>query len=91
MVGSGARSSRGEIAANFSPKYDELEIFTVACVWVSLLFVPPTALAQRKPKIIMVTHGQAADSFWLIVRNGAEAAAEETKIDCNIVLRTNST
>ncbi len=29
----------------------------------------------------MVTHGQAADSFWLIVRNGAEAAAEETNSD----------
>ena len=45
------------------------------------LFVPLTALAQRKPKIIMVTHGQAADSFWLIVRNGAEAAAAETNSD----------
>jgi simple sugar transport system substrate-binding protein len=29
----------------------------------------------------MVTHGQAADSFWLIVRNGAEAAAAETDSD----------
>jgi simple sugar transport system substrate-binding protein len=47
----------------------------------SLFFVPLTALAQRKPKIIMVTHGQAADSFWLILRNGAEAAAAETNID----------
>jgi simple sugar transport system substrate-binding protein len=28
-----------------------------------------------------VTHGQAADSFWLIVRNGAEAAAAETNSD----------
>jgi simple sugar transport system substrate-binding protein len=45
------------------------------------LLVPLTTLAQRKPKIIMVTHGQAADSFWLIVRNGAEAAAAETDSD----------
>ena len=29
----------------------------------------------------MVTHGQAADSFWLIVQNGADAAAEETNSD----------
>ena len=29
----------------------------------------------------MITHGQAADSFWLIVRNGAEAAASETNSD----------
>jgi simple sugar transport system substrate-binding protein len=42
---------------------------------------PLTTLAQRKPKIVMVTHGQAADSFWLIVRNGAEAAAAETNSD----------
>jgi simple sugar transport system substrate-binding protein len=47
----------------------------------SLFFLPLTASAQRKPKIIMVTHGQAADSFWLIVRNGAEAAAGETNVD----------
>jgi simple sugar transport system substrate-binding protein len=54
-------------------------LYFLACA-VSLL-APQTALAQRKPKIIMVTHGQAADSFWLIVRNGAEAAAEETQSD----------
>jgi simple sugar transport system substrate-binding protein len=47
---------------------------------VSLL-VSATSFAQGKPKIIMVTHGQAADSFWLIVRNGAEAAAAETNTD----------
>jgi simple sugar transport system substrate-binding protein len=51
----------------------------LACA-ASLLAPLPT-LAQRKPKIIMVTHGQAADSFWLIVRNGAEAAAGETDSD----------
>jgi simple sugar transport system substrate-binding protein len=51
----------------------------LACA-VSLLF-PLTTFAQRKPKIIMVTHGQAADSFWLIVQNGADAAAEETNSD----------
>jgi simple sugar transport system substrate-binding protein len=45
------------------------------------LFVPLTTFAQGKPRIIIVTHGQAADSFWLIVRNGAEAAAEETNSD----------
>jgi simple sugar transport system substrate-binding protein len=45
------------------------------------LFVPLPTFAQRKPKIIIVTHGQAADSFWLIVRNGAEAAAEQTNSD----------
>lgn len=50
-------------------------------VCLSSLFLPLRSLGQRKPKIIIVTHGQAADSFWLIVRNGAEAAAEETNSD----------
>jgi simple sugar transport system substrate-binding protein len=52
---------------------------SLACA--ASLLAPQTTLAQRKPKIMMVTHGQAADSFWLIVRNGAEAAAEETESD----------
>jgi simple sugar transport system substrate-binding protein len=55
--------------------------FLPLLAWAASLFIPLTALAQRKPKIIMVTHGQAADSFWLIVRNGAEAAAAETNSD----------
>lgn len=54
-------------------------LYLIACA--ASLLASQTALAQRKPKIIMVTHGQAADSFWLIVRNGAEAAAEETESD----------
>jgi simple sugar transport system substrate-binding protein len=37
--------------------------------------------AQKKPKIIVVTHGQASDPFWLVVRNGVETAAKETGID----------
>jgi simple sugar transport system substrate-binding protein len=36
------------------------------------------AHAQTKPRIIVVTHGQASDSFWLIVRNGVEIASKET-------------
>jgi simple sugar transport system substrate-binding protein len=55
--------------------------FLPLLVCASSLFVPLTTLAQKKPKIIMVTHGQAADSFWLTVRNGAEAAAGETNSD----------
>jgi simple sugar transport system substrate-binding protein len=50
-------------------------------VCVAGLFLPLTSPGQRKPKIIIVTHGQAADTFWLIVRNGAEAAAEDTRSD----------
>jgi simple sugar transport system substrate-binding protein len=45
------------------------------------LLVPILSPAQTKPRIIVVTHGQAADSFWLIVRNGVEIAAKETDTD----------
>jgi len=45
------------------------------------LLVPLAGFAQRKPKIIVVTHGQASDPFWLVVRNGVETAAKETGSD----------
>jgi simple sugar transport system substrate-binding protein len=45
------------------------------------LLVPLTGFGQKKPKIIVVTHGQASDSFWLVVRNGVETAAKETESD----------
>jgi simple sugar transport system substrate-binding protein len=47
-------------------------------VCLVLLFVPFAIFAQSKPRIIMVTHGQAGDPFWDVVRNGAEAGARET-------------
>jgi simple sugar transport system substrate-binding protein len=55
--------------------------FLSSLVCAASLLVPLTNLAQNRPKIIIVTHGQAADSFWLIVRNGADAAAGETNSD----------
>src|SRR4029077_1787663 len=55
--------------------------FTLWLVLSFTLFIPLSAHAQRKPRIIVVTHGQAADSFWLIVRNGIEIAAKETDSD----------
>jgi simple sugar transport system substrate-binding protein len=55
--------------------------FTLWLVLAFTLLIPLAAHAQRKPRIIVVTHGQAADSFWLIVRNGIEIAAKETDSD----------
>jgi simple sugar transport system substrate-binding protein len=55
--------------------------FLPLLVCASSLFVPFTTLAQKKPKIVMITHGQSVDSFWQTVRNGAEAAAGETNSD----------
>jgi simple sugar transport system substrate-binding protein len=55
--------------------------FTLWLVLSFTLFIPLSAHAQGKPRIIVVTHGQAADAFWLIVRNGIEIAAKETNSD----------
>jgi simple sugar transport system substrate-binding protein len=59
-------------------------MYSKLTLWLVLaftLFIALAAHAQRKPRIIVVTHGQAADSFWLIVRNGIEIAAKETDSD----------
>jgi simple sugar transport system substrate-binding protein len=47
------------------------------CLAVAL-FVPFTGLAQKKPRIAFITHSQAGDPFWDVVRRGAETAAQET-------------
>jgi simple sugar transport system substrate-binding protein len=52
--------------------------------WLSFapaFLVPLSGLAQKKPKIIVITHGQTSDAFWLVVRNGVETAAKETDSD----------
>lgn len=46
--------------------------------YAASLLIPLACFAQKKPKIIVVTHGQALDPFWLMVRNGVETAARET-------------
>jgi simple sugar transport system substrate-binding protein len=43
--------------------------------------LPFTGLAQRKPRIVFITHGQTGDPFWDVVRKGAETAARETDSD----------
>jgi simple sugar transport system substrate-binding protein len=53
-----------------------LAVFTFA-----VLAIPFSAYAQKKPHIIVVTHGQVSDSFWLVVKNGVQAAAKETNSD----------
>jgi len=54
----------------------------VRCLaFVASLFFPLTVLAQKKPRIVFITHGQAGDPFWDVVRKGAETAAAETDSD----------
>ena len=40
--------------------------------------LPVSAFAQKKPHIVVVTHGQVSDSFWLVVKNGVEQAAKDS-------------
>ena len=35
------------------------------------------AMAQDDIRIVVVTHGQASDPFWSVIKNGVDAAAEE--------------
>jgi simple sugar transport system substrate-binding protein len=37
--------------------------------------------AEKRPHIIVLTHGQVSDAFWLVVKNGVEQAAKETGDD----------
>jgi simple sugar transport system substrate-binding protein len=57
-------------------KLTKLHLFAVFALAVSA--IPFSAHAQKKPHIIVVTHGQVSDSFWVVVKNGVEAAAKET-------------
>jgi simple sugar transport system substrate-binding protein len=50
-------------------------------VFAASLLDPLVGFAQKKPKIIVVTHGQISDAFWLVVRHGVETAAKETDSD----------
>ena len=52
--------------------------FAFWLAWTASFLVPFACFAQKKPKIIVVTHGQASDPFWFLVRNGVETAAMET-------------
>ncbi|CAP54297.1 substrate-binding domain-containing protein [Gluconacetobacter diazotrophicus] len=46
----------------------------------SAAWVPAGRAADKSINIIMVTHGQAADPFWAVVRNGAKVAAQQAGV-----------
>jgi ABC-type sugar transport system substrate-binding protein len=49
--------------------------FWLACV--ASLLIPRSALAQLRPRIVAVTHGQEFDPFWFLVRDGLETAGKK--------------
>jgi simple sugar transport system substrate-binding protein len=65
----------------------------VALAGLSLLVgatVLPAATAaqdQSKPRIVVVTHGQAADAFWSVVKNGVDAAKTDMNVDVEYALQ----
>ena len=52
--------------------------FITALAVLGSFLLPIAGFAQKKPHIIVVTHGQVSDSFWLVVKNGVEQAAKDT-------------
>jgi simple sugar transport system substrate-binding protein len=55
--------------------------FVTAFAVAAVFLLPVAVFAEKKPHIIVVTHGQVSDPFWLVVKNGVEQAAKETGDD----------
>jgi simple sugar transport system substrate-binding protein len=55
--------------------------FAILLALAASFLLPVSAFAQKKPHIIVVTHGQVSDSFWLVVKNGVEQAAKDSGSD----------
>lgn len=53
-----------------------LALFAAAAALATGLALAP-AKAQQDVRIIVVTHGQAADPFWSVVKNGVDAAQKD--------------
>ena len=49
---------------------------TLAASAVLAAGLTSAALAQDNTRIVIVTHGQAADPFWSVVKNGADARGQ---------------
>jgi simple sugar transport system substrate-binding protein len=59
------------------------KVAVVAGVMTAALIASAGAQSQAQsqtPRIIVVTHGQANDPFWSVVKNGVTAAAKETGV-----------
>jgi simple sugar transport system substrate-binding protein len=58
-------------------------VAVAATILSAALFVSsgaPTQAQSQPPRIIVVSHGQANDPFWSVVKNGVTAAAQETGV-----------
>ena len=57
--------------------------FWFACV--ASLALPVTTFAQQKPRILVITHGNASNVFWAVANNGAKQAGKDA--DCTVEYR----
>ena len=51
---------------------------TLAATAALVAGIASAAMAQDAPRIVVVVHGQAADPFWSVVKNGVDAAQKDT-------------
>jgi simple sugar transport system substrate-binding protein len=58
-------------------------VFWFACM--ASLALPLTTLAQKKPRILVITHGTASNVFWAVANNGAKQAGKD--VDCTVEYR----
>jgi len=49
----------------------------VAALVIAVAIIPGAASAQSSYRFVVVTHGQASDPFWSVVKNGVDQAAKD--------------
>src|SRR5438067_1016692 len=53
-----------------------------AAVLMAAAVIPSVGSAQQSPyRFVVVTHGQASDPFWSVVKNGVDAAAKDLGVN----------
>src|SRR5438067_12325960 len=51
-----------------------------AALMIAIALVPGAASAQSSYRFVVVTHGQASDPFWSVVKNGVDQAAKDMAV-----------
>lgn len=57
-----------------------LKKIVTGVAFATVAAMPAFAQSNAQPTILVVTHGQASDPFWAIVKNGAMQAAKDTNV-----------
>ncbi|MCA9905340.1 MAG: LacI family transcriptional regulator, partial [Anaerolineae bacterium] len=57
-----------------------MKVLLLALVLVLALNATALAQEERPYRIVVVTHGQASDPFWSVVKNGVDQAAIDMRV-----------